>query len=238
MKIEAVTTCVAHADILCHSLPINRQHFDHFVVVTAPEDKATQRVCEAWGVTCKQTDSFLSRWGQFLKGAGINEGLRLLDKDAWIVHLDADIVLPPHFRGTLEAADLDPSMIYGVDRQCFRSWSEWNAFIEDPAPQTEDDLLIHPQNSGRPLGDRIVYPLKGGYVPLGFFQLWNASSGITEYIAKEKTAGRDDANFACQWPRAQRALIPEIIAYHLESEPAPMATNWKGRTTKPFRCES
>ncbi len=237
MKIEAVLTCVDHADFLAHTLPHNRSHFDRLVVVTAPEDRATRRICEAWGVECKPTDTFLSRWGGvFLKGAGVNEGLRLLDRDAWMVHLDADVILPPHFRGAIEAADLDTSMIYGVDRQLFRSYADWMRFFERPTPQIEEDLLIHPSNSGQPLGARVYHPEFGGWFPIGFFQMWHSDSGIRQYRADQKSAVRDDSNFACQWPRKKRALIPEIIAYHLESEPAEMGTNWQGRKTKPFRA--
>jgi hypothetical protein len=64
--------------------------------------------------------------------------------------------------------------------------------------------------------------------------MWHADSGITSYIADQTTAARDDTHFACQWPRKRRALIPEVIAYHLESEPGDLGKNWKGRRSKPF----
>lgn len=237
MKIEAVVTSVDHADFLCHTLPHNKAHFDRLVVVTAPEDHATRKVCDAWGVRAKCTDAFLSRWGNgvFLKGCGVNEGLRLLDRDEWIVHMDADVILPPHFRATIELCDLDTTMIYGIDRQCFRSYADWMSFYESPAAQIEDDLLIHTANGGQQLGARVFHPERQGWFPIGFFQLWHGDSGILEYDADQKTAVRDDSNFACRWPRKKRALIPEIIAYHLESEAAPMGKNWAGRKTKPFR---
>ena len=64
-----------------------------------------------------------SRWNQFCKGAGINEGLSRLDQDAWVVHLDADIWLPPQTRLLLENANLDPCMIYGIDRFCVKGYA-------------------------------------------------------------------------------------------------------------------
>jgi len=233
MKIEAVVVSVNHADFLAHTLPLNLRHFDRMVIVTAPEDRHTRRVCEAYGVTCKPTDALMSRWGLFVKGAGINEGLRRLDRDQWMVQLDADIVLPSHFRDALETADLDTSMIYGCDRQMFRSYADWMKFFESPLGQVED-VLIHPSNSGMPLGARVHHPGHQGYYPLGFLQLWHADSGITSYIADQTNAARDDTHFACQWPRKKRALIPEVVVYHLESEPGDMGANWKGRKTKPF----
>jgi hypothetical protein len=88
-----------------------------------------------------------------------------------------------------------------------------------------------------PIGTRVAFQHAGGYVPIGFFQLWHADSGVTTYIDGHTDAGREDSNFAAQWPRRRRGFIPEITAYHLESEPAEMGVNWKGRKTKPFRAE-
>ena len=67
--IEGVITCVNYADFLTVTLPTNRYQFDRVVVVTAPEDVATQRVCEFNHVQCVLTDAFNSRWGEFCKGA-------------------------------------------------------------------------------------------------------------------------------------------------------------------------
>ena len=64
MKIECVTTCVGYGDILAHSLPMNKGHFDSMLVITAPEDKQTQKVCDYYRVPYLSTDSFGTRWGQ------------------------------------------------------------------------------------------------------------------------------------------------------------------------------
>ena len=40
------------------------------------------------------------------------EGLSRLKRDAWVVHLDAQIRLPPQTRLLLQNANLDPGMIY------------------------------------------------------------------------------------------------------------------------------
>lgn len=39
---------------------------------------------------------------------------------------------------------------------------------------------------------------------------------------------------ALQWDRRKRALIPELLVAHLESEAAPTGANWEGRTTARF----
>jgi hypothetical protein len=235
MKLEAVITCVNHADFLAHTLPHNKPHFDKLIVVTAPEDRQTQKVCDYWGVKYHATDAFNSRWGDFKKGCGINEGLNLLDRTDWLLHLDADIVLPPNTRYVLERADLEPLMVYGVDRVMCPNWEAWQKFISAPEPHTEGNgFFINTVHSGFPLGTRLSFDHEGGYIPVGYFQLWNVASRVTKYVEGHSDAGREDAVFPIQWPRRRRALIPEITAYHLESEPAEMAVNWKKRVTKPF----
>src|SRR5262245_13276788 len=163
MKIEAVVTCVDYSDFLAETLPHNRTLFDRLVVVTAPEDKPTQRVCEYWNVQCVRTDVFETRWGKFAKGAGINAGLRELRRDGWLVHMDADILLPPLTRQLLEAAALDPAFIYGIDRHIVQGACAWRRFMAMPALQQENRIFVHPNPF--PMGVRIACGSMNGYVP-------------------------------------------------------------------------
>ena len=101
MNLEAVTICVDYSDFLAESLPINRRNFDQYVVVTAPEDLETQRVAEFWDCDIVLTDVIRSRWGEFHKARGINAGLEHLKLNGWVLHVDADIVLPPRTRTLL-----------------------------------------------------------------------------------------------------------------------------------------
>ena len=210
MKIEAVVTCVDYADFLAETLPHNRYLFDNLVVVTSPEDKPTQRICEYWHVDCLPTDAFRSRWGEFNKGAAINDGLARLSKTDWLVHMDADILLPPLTRSLLEAA------------------------MSMPGLQQENQIFVHPNQF--PLGVRVIPQAHGGWLPIGFFQMWNAASGYLTYPDQHADAGRTDMQFAAQWPRNKRAMIPEIIGYHLESEAnAPMGrSRGSGASTSPM----
>ena len=72
-KLEVVV-CDRYHDFLRCTLPQNKFHFDKMVVVTSPEDREAQRVCEFYHVECVPTDALRSRWKQFCKGAGIHEG--------------------------------------------------------------------------------------------------------------------------------------------------------------------
>lgn len=236
-KIEAVIVCDQYSDFLRLTLPTNKYLFDRLIVVTAPEDKKTQRCCEHYHVECLPTDSLRSRWKEFRKAEGINEGIAKLKGDGWIAHMDADIYLPPQTRLLLENANLDKTMIYGIDRFLVHGRTEWDAFIDNPLLQQEAGAYIH--MNAFPIGTRVMHGFAGGYVPIGFFQMFNpTASGIKTYPAVGTHAGRTDTLFAQQWPRAKRGLIPEIIGYHLESIDAANAANWSGRKTMPFTRES
>jgi hypothetical protein len=237
-KIEAITTSVGYADMLAHTLPRNLHHFDSMLVVTAPEDKATQKVCDHYRVPYFATDAFRTRWGQFCKGSAINEALARLKKDAWICHIDSDVALAPNARESLEIAQLPTDSIFGIDRLECKSYEDWLRFVDAPEPVISgNDFMIHTAHSPFPLGTRVQMMHHGGYIPIGFFQLWHADSGNLKYPEGHTDAGREDSHFAAQWPRGKRALIPEILCYHLESEPAVMGANWKGRTTQPFSMD-
>lgn len=232
-KIEAVVVCDQYHDFLRVTLPSNKHLFDRIVVVTSAEDKQTQRICEFNHVQCIRTDALLSRWGKFCKGAGINEGLAKLNHAGWVVHLDADIWLPPLTRSLLANANLDKSFIYGTDRFLVRGYKEWDQFHEMPRLQHECDAYVH--MNAFPLGTRVTSKDSGGYIPIGFFQMWCPSvSGVKCYPEQHTDAGRGDMVFAKKWPRHKRALIPEVVGYHLESVDASMSSNWRGRVTSPF----
>ncbi|MGC2399470.1 MAG: glycosyltransferase family A protein [Acidobacteriaceae bacterium] len=232
-KLEAVVVCDRYSDFLRCTLPANKYLFDRIVVVTSAEDRATQRVCEFHHVQCIPTDRLNSRWNKFCKGAGINDGLKRLDGDAWVVHLDADIWLPPQTRLLLQNAELDREMIYGIDRFCVRGYAEWDKFLEMPVLQHECDAYVH--MNAFPLGTRVTSKDAGGYIPIGFFQMWCPEvSGVREYPVAHTDAGRGDMVFAKTWARAKRGFIPEVVGYHLESTDASMSANWYGRKTAPF----
>jgi hypothetical protein len=232
MRIEAVITCVNYSDFLAYTLPTNRSLFDRTVVVTTPEDRATRTLCEFWNVSCVATSAFTDR-GVFCKGAGINAGLAELRRDGWLVHMDADILLPPLFRDLFQRAMLDPAFLYGVDRMMVKSYEDWAKFLAAPPVQQEADIFVHPQPF--PIGVRIATSRHGGYLPIGYFQMWHGpTSGILSYPDEHGDAGRGDMLFAANWPRSRRGMFAEVIAYHLESASAPMGANWSGRTTPPF----
>jgi len=229
-KFEAVITCAAYSDFLAHTLPLNKALFDKLIVVAPPEDKETQRVCEYWHVQCVKSDRMETHWGRFRKGCGINDGLAELDKTGWLVHLDADIVLPPLFRKVMEGLDLDPAYIYGVDRFMVPSFEAWAKFFGAPKLLQENETWVH--LAAFDVGVRVMHAHQ--YVPIGFTQIWHAQSGMLKYPEEHANAARGDMAFAELWPRNKRGFIPELVVYHLESAKADMGANWNGRTTPAF----
>lgn len=234
---EAVIVCDKYHDFLRCTLPHNKFLFDRIVVVTSFEDHATRRLCEYYHVECIATDKLESRKKVFKKGAGINEGLRALSRKDWVIHLDADILLPPQTRLLLENARLDKSMLYGIDRCNVKGYKAFDKFMQQPSLQHETEAYIHLNQF--PMATRVMHKHTGGWLPLGYCQIWNPHvSGVHWYPEGHTSAGREDFKFGTSWPRSKRHLLGEIIAIHLESVDSAMAANWEGRQTKPFTHES
>lgn len=234
MKLEAVIVCVNYSDFLAHTLPSTRNQFNKLVVVTDHNDLETKKICEYYNVQCIQTDVFYENGDAFNKGKGINEGLKHLDLDGWVLHLDSDIYLPPQTRSILETLPLDSSKIYGADRLMCPNYEEWQKFLDVPGPIQDSWIFVHLTKF--PVGVRICEykTYHGGYEPIGYFQLWNPSaSGITEYPTEHGFADRTDVLHCKKWPRDKRELLPEIVTIHLESESG-IGLNWKGRITRKF----
>lgn len=233
-KFEAVIVCVNYADFLVQTLPHIRHIFDRIVVVTSTKDGYTQQVCDYYRVECLQTDAFYDDGATFNKARGINAGLAALDKDGWVVHLDADIYLPPWTRTILDQVYLCPDSIYGIDRQMCRSFEGWVNFLARPILMHEFYYLVHAR--AFPLGSRVAhYNQADGYFPIGFFQLWNPRrSGIERYPENSPGADHTDVVFSKSFPLGCRRLMPEFYAIHLESEKSPMGINWNGRSSQPF----
>lgn len=232
-KIEAVTICVNYADFLRWTLPFNKAQFDRIVVVTTPDDIETQNVCEFWHVETVLTESFYANGDKFNKANGINDGLKRLSLDDWVLHLDSDIWLPPRTGGILRKLPLDPHKLYSIDRVNTANARNFFNFLENPVNQHSKTGLLYDLHLE--YGSRLLNLNEDGWTPIGFFQLWNpGESGVFTYPNKHGAADRTDVEFSKRWKREHRELLAEIIALHLESESVAMGANWKGRTTRMF----
>lgn len=236
MKLEGVIVCVNYSDFLAHTLPHIKGIFNKLVVVTDLEDKDTKNLCEYYNVQCIQTNVFYEGKDKFNKGKGINEGLKNLDCDGWVVQLDADIYLPPLTRSILEKIELDRRTIYSIDRLMCPSFEAWQDYIRNPK-QHEGWIYVH--CTAFPLGVRIAAYHDDGYQPIGYFQMWNPKgSGVYEYPKEHGECDRSDILHTKKFSRSRRQLIPELVAIHLDSEGLDvydMGKNWGGRKTRLFK---
>ena len=237
MILECVTVCVNYSDFLCWTLPFNKQHFNKMVVVTTPDDKKTQKLCEYWHVQCVITNACYEGGGSFNKGKMINEGLKHLGQKDWVLHLDADIFLPPQFSNIVRNIKLDVESLYHVDRMMCDDFSEWMKYFYQPKMQQEADIFVHL----RPfrMGVRISKNSYGGWLPIGYFQMWNQGYHKYDYPTQHTSAARGDVQFTLKFPRDKRQMLPEIVGIHLETKiPGDkMGSNWSGRRTPMFGHE-
>jgi glycosyltransferase involved in cell wall biosynthesis len=231
VQIEAVIVCNGYADFLEQTLPENLQHLDRVVVVTSPDDKETHALCNKYGVDFLDTDVFYDRGDAFNKGRAINLGLSHCRHKDWLLHLDADILLPHRSRAMLEHAKLNPKNVYGADRLNVVGWEKWQEHRSKVVPQFQYRYLVNPPGEF-PIGARLLHN-EYGYCPIGYFQLWH-SSAHRKYPIHQGSAEHTDVLFSVQWPRERRVLLPELFVFHLESEKAKMGANWQGRKTKRF----
>ena len=236
MRIEAVICCHNYSDFLAHTLPDNIQHLDRCVVVTHPDDKKTIGLCNKFGVDCVETTVMHDDGDKWNKGRCINLGLGHFRGLDWMLHLDADILLPHRFRDLLHRAKLDPKNIYGADRMNVYGYEHFLAHKHKLIPHYSDRYFVQPPKEF-PIGARIIH-YEHGYTPIGYFQLWHKSAG-RKYPIHQGNAEHTDLLFAVQWPRSNRILLPEVLVAHLDSlpGPAPMGANWNGRTTPIFGPE-
>lgn len=236
MYIEAITVCVNYSDFLAYTLPLNKQHFDHMIIVTTREDKETQRLCSHHNVECLITDRFTEDGSAFNKAKGINEGLLYHSKRDWMIHIDADIVLPPLFRQIVQSKMLDKECIYGADRLMCPDFDSWLKHVHKPKPLYDNWIYIH--MDAFPIAARVADYNGDGYAPIGYFQMWHPqTSKHLLYPEEHGAADRTDMAFSKKWTRNKRHLIPEIVTIHLDSENATVketGKNWQGRKTIPF----
>lgn len=245
--LEAVTVCVGYADFLEAVVPFNAGLFERWIIVTEPADKETREVCRRFNLECVLSDdgkrhgSGTSTNPPFNKGRLIERGLQHTSAEGWRLHIDADIALPYRFRQMLEISDLQEDMFYGIDRVMVCGYENWQKLIQSNYLQGGQYDYHYRMRfpKGCEIGTRWVHP-QMGYVPIGFFQLWHSSQDewkgirVKPYPVHHGNACRTDVRQGLRWDRHKRAIIPEVIGVHLESEVSALGANWCGRTTKPF----
>jgi hypothetical protein len=243
MRIEAVTVCVGYGDFLAATLPENLSLVEDLIVVTSPDDDETRAVCRKHSVHHVLSNDH-RRDGPFNKARMIQRGFDQIGGRDWILHLDADVVLPRKFRQLVDVAHLDERTIYGADRCNLVGWDKWQN-LKKYAGAWDNHAhqcghWFHPELQ---VCSRWVSKIHG-YVPIGFFQLFHGMALVDggyhqrAYPLHHGDAARTDVQFALQWDRRHRQILPEVIVLHLDSAASALGANWKGRTTPRFGPEA
>lgn len=222
--LHVIVPCVEYDDYLDLTLPRNLRVLSDaaVTVVTTPQDAPTRAVCERHGARCMTTDAFHADGATFAKGRATNAALRQIHEeapDAWILMLDADIVLPADFAAWRARVVLNPGALYYARR--------WLLPSRDDIPAA----LAH-FDSGRPFAPTTKHNTK----PWGYFQLWSFRSQLQRdragdwYPAASHDAGTDDTIFYRRYRDAGRLADSGLRTLHLPHS-IEQAQNWKGRVT-------
>jgi hypothetical protein len=232
LRLEGVTVSVGFDDLLDITLGLNHPHFDTMIVVTDHADRKTQACARKHGATCVQTDLFQKNGRGFNKGAAINSGFDYFQFRGWRCHIDSDILLPDNFRRILfNHSHLERHCLYGVDRFNVVGADKIKKLKSGRANQHNSGLLLGETEDDGKLGHRLVCNLRG-YLPLGFFQMWHASTQ-KPYPYSLGTAAHDDMMFSALWPTACRRHLPGVICFHLLPTAPKVGENWDGKRKQP-----
>lgn len=182
MKIEAVTVCVDFSEKL-EKIILNKKKLDRWVIVTHESDKDTINVCKKFKLEYICSKKIFKN-AKFAKGRAINEGLRELDKDDWILHIDSDQLLPEDFREKLLNLKLSKNKLYGAYRFSKSGKKFPPARLTFQIKDTKED--------------KIITEFINAYIPIGYFQLWHSSVRKT-YVARSRNTLKDDYHFITSW---------------------------------------
>lgn len=209
--IKSITVCVEFDDLLAITLPRNKRHFTHTLIVTSSADTRTQQLAARHGCECYVTDAFYERSALFNKGAAMEEGFDELGRNGWICVWDADIVMPS-------------KMIFPkLEIDCL--YTPVRCLLEDPS--TFRDGLDW---------DSLPIATQPGEFP-GHFQLFHATAVEPPWYGTDWTsAGGCDSDFQAKFP-ASKWRRPSFKVLHLGPEGMPamdtrIGENWTGRVSR------
>lgn len=193
MQIVGVCVCVDYADFLAETLPRSAAALDRVYVVTCASDEETIALCSqhASAVEVLLSEDLHKDNAAFNKAALVRAGQCIAHErhpDAWVIVLDADILLPEDFRGLVEAAgaEEDPTALYGCQRHDFHSREELAA--DTPS---------------------LKFPEKFSHC--GYFQMYHDKSKL--YPESSHNCGACDEQFASAFP--VKKLLPKLNVSHM-----------------------
>lgn len=232
--LEAVIVCDKYSDFLEQTLPHTLRNVNKLVVVTAKNDHDTKKLCAKFDVTC--VDGWSFKRGGFDKAKAINHGLAHLSCSDYLLHMDADVILPDAFGDWFTTSHtLTPKNIYGVDRYDCRSKAELKTLFDKGWVHARKEwrYMIHPPHGLRP-STRVGHSDYEGWLPIGFFQLWHSSEQTRYPVKQGSHSEHTDVLFAANWAPENRILIPDFYVVHI-STGREVGENWSGRKSPQWK---
>jgi hypothetical protein len=224
MNLVAVTICINYADYL-ECIVRNREHFDHWVIMTVGEDHATHEVCAKYGLDCRQSALLRPDGSDFHaaynKGPVLNEGLNLLAHEDsgnildWAIILDSDVLLPRDFGRRIRALPLEVGCLYAMGGRKICDTRESFEMLRECEPW---DRLVARNSQA-----------------LGFFNLFSFRVEPNRYPQRgsQDRLAHDDHLFAESFPEEARRILP-MTCLHT----GPKAQNWAGRSSANYRARN
>tara|TARA_Y100000114_G_scaffold116349_1_gene110612 strand:- start:193 stop:978 length:786 start_codon:yes stop_codon:yes gene_type:complete len=241
IDIHAITVCVNYSHLLKYTIISNKHFFKRWVIVTHETDLDTIKLCKKHNLEYIFSKSLYNR--TFFKSGAINEAIDYLGDVDWILHIDADIVLPQNFpyifredihgkpliRGTYLNWPEGKGKLYTTHK--FRRYVKNS--IQEPVLYCMGRVNVDEGEDLETLNiqkyfdqeDKIVQAHKG----YGYFQLWNnsflnlfyANNLVEIYPTHSRNAGADDWIFAKMFTKI---VSLDTYCVHL----SPEEINWNG----------
>jgi len=112
--------------------------------------------------------------------------------------------------------------------QTFRDW------VTRCPPEVQHTDEVYVTANAFQLGSRIAKTDNDGYIPIGFFQLWNArATGVKEYPMGAWHVGSCRHEVCPTMAATESSFIPEVVPSISNPNPRRMG-QWRGRQPSPF----
>lgn len=233
-QLEAVIVCDNYSDFLEVTIPHTLRNVNKLVVVTSKTDGDTKKLCAKLDVTC--IEGWNHRRDGFDKARAINHGLAHLSCKNYLLHMDADVIIPDVFADWFTTSHiLKPENIYGVDRYECKSQKSLDEVFKTGWVHARKEwrYMIQPPYNLKP-STRVAHSDYEGWLPIGYFQLWHGSQQTRYPLKRDADAEHTDVLFAANWMPENRILIPDFYAIHLSTDDG-VGANWHGRKTPKWK---
>jgi len=213
-SLELIITCVGYGDYLKETLKFNSKNFDKIHVCTTENDIETKEECKKYEekINIIETNVFFEENNPFNKGRAINEAIKQLKYNDWVVIGDADCIYPNNIKREIEYEEKnDMDALYTFYRISVNSRKELLDFLKNETKK---------------------FNIERGYtVGVGYCQLFHQSSKYIKnnflYPTECEDASWSDILFARLWPKSKRKILNGLVIHLGE-----LGVNWRGRTTK------